>query len=265
MLCEPWKAPRNSKQMAAKPRYLLAVLEDVTQPHSILTLHRCCRFRRDIERMRHENRKAKIMSLLALQDSDELFLVPTSSTTILTLDEEGFDEGEHSLQQSCNNLSQHSLMKCTESQYNVCPKGVQKVVKLRIADFFVIDKMIYLSNKIFRLVPGELASILIEKNVNDDTSVSFEYRRAILTLVPKSSPSDEFHLKVTVDPSIVKKLCADVSPEVFGGDKLDLVRSQLVKNFLLGLIEEKIELKWTIEKSCSNERWKVNDVKLLSI
>lgn len=90
------------------------------------------------------------------------------------------------------------------------------------------------------------------------------YRRAILTLDCNSVPQDFLIVEANID--IVETLCGSCPAAVLanskvGGERTDLLRNH-VSDLLRGMLQEKVLLRWTLQRRRRESQWFVSDVML---
>ena len=256
--CAPKYVFRKRQRPCTLPskRTLYAILVDGPKQIDMILLHHCYAFKNDIEKAHQSQLSLKISRLLSQQEESNLVLVPTADTTIVFPSD--CELNVNASFESPTQSSQFSPTTGQHSQYKVSSQVIQKQeVVLSITDIFIIKKQVSLASKIFRLLPNELAEVLVDTSESRST-----YQRAIITLMSSNDAVESrIYMKVTAGSTILMKLCGNVDPKSLV--RSDSVYKELVSNLLLGLVEEKVELKWFLEKSCYDDKWNAKDVKLV--
>ena len=230
-------------------------MSDGQQQLDMMSFHHCFVFKDVIEHAYKHKLYIKISRVLSQQEKAGLVLVPMAETHISIFNGSA-NEVRNTLFESSTQITQLSPSVYHNSPYKTSSQIIEKQeVLLRIADIFIIDKTASLSSKLFRLLPHELTKVLIDTS----NCESYSYERSILTLV-HSNKTLLAPLKVSAGPEILMKLCGDIEPTLLV--RSDVIYKELVANLVIGLIEEKVELKWYLEKTGCDERWRVYDVKL---
>ena len=171
-----------------------AVLTDGNSQSDIMPLHQCFSFETSVEEAFQKKVEVKITRLISVQGTNEIVLVPTSETEIIPNTRDKICK-----QTQKPTSSSESIRAFVDAPMVSSVTGDKNFMVLKIIDVFLIDEKVSLiSNKVFRLLPSEFASVLVHSS-NDDNK-KLRYRRSILTL--SSINQEGLVLKVILNSNV---------------------------------------------------------------